>query len=44
MNLISLILFGIIGHTINAGVYFGIAYSIAIILYCIRIIIQVLED
>lgn len=44
MNFISLILFGIIGHTINAGVGFGIVYSIAIILYCDRVITQVLED
>ena len=44
MSFISLILFGIIGHTVNAGVGFGIVYSIAIILYCIRIIIQILED
>lgn len=43
MSIIELILFGIIGHTIDAGVGFGIVYSIAIILYCIRIIIQVLE-
>lgn len=44
MNLIEIILFAIIGHTINAGTGYWIVYGVGIFLHCIGLVIKASED
>ena len=44
MNIISIILFAIIGSTIHAGAGYWITYGIGTLLYGIGIIIKACED
>ncbi len=44
MNLIEIILFAIIGYTINAGTDYWIVYGVGILLHCIGLVIKASED
>lgn len=44
MNLIEIILFAIIGRTINAGTGYWVIYGVGVFLYCIGLVIKATED
>ena len=44
MNLIEIILFAIIGHTINAGNGYWVVYDVGIFLHCVGLVIKATED